>query len=140
MALSQLVLGDVYDIASDVWMFPPQTTYFQYHSAPASTYVTVGALLMYYNLGDLSDVVNVCDAIASYFGISFLGQIAGVVTKRDVAVADSELLDVLLSGRKEDVVGILSKRGGTCASGQDLSHYVTDDTEQTSDMIGSCST
>ena len=93
-----------------------------------------------YNNMEVSDITNVCDALASYFGISFLGQISSVVTRRDLGVGEIELLDMLLSGRKEDVVGILSKRGGTCASGQDLSPYVTEDAEQTSDTFGSCST
>lgn len=93
----------------------------------------------YDSIGDLSDVVNVCDAIASYFGIEYLGHIAGFVTKRNVTVAENDVLDVLLGGREEDVVGVIDKTGGMCASGQDSSPYVTDDTEQTSDTIDSCS-
>ncbi|CAF9911613.1 hypothetical protein IMSHALPRED_010525 [Imshaugia aleurites] len=137
--LAQLALGDVWDLAIDAWMFPPQTSYFQYASAGTSTYVTVGALLEYASIG-LGDVTNVCDLLATTLGIPFLGNLANIKTKRDLGVGESELLDMLLTGRKEDVVNILFKREATCASYTDLTPYITEDTEQTSDTFGSCST
>lgn len=140
--LAQLVLGDVYSLASDAWMFPPQTSYFQYASEGTDKFVTVGALLAYTSIG-ISEVIDVGELLASTFGIPFLGNLgnlANLGTKRDLKVGGSELLDMLLAGREEEVANILTKREATCASYTDLTPYITEDTEQTSDTFGFCST
>lgn len=125
--LAAVVLGDVYRIAADYWMFPPTASDFTFASTAAQKYATVGANLDF-NGAELDDIKDICAAIAKMFAIKNVGNIRNISKRREED----------FRGAIDTEKDVLLPRGGQCPVYNTFKPYVTGDHLQSQNGHGGC--